>query len=133
MSSEDQRLRAAKISLELNRAHISNPGELTLNTRRKRQPLLIGIAKELLRLTWFFASSNPRAITRLKANRLAAGQSFLWDETKETLTSSAGARSTHSREFSSTTTRRSFRSRRNVNGPIQQARQFLSNIFNHHG
>lgn len=133
MSLDGQRLRAAKISLELNRAHMSNPGEWMSSSRRRKPNLPIGIAKELLRWMWSFASSNPKAISRLKASQAATGQSFLWDETKETSTSCAGARSTRLREFSSTTTHRSYRSRHNVNGPIRRVRQFLSNTFNHHG
>ena len=80
----DQRHREARISLELNRAHMSSPGELTLKTQRKRQHPLTGVAKELLKLIWFSVSSNQKAISHLKASQVATGQSFLWDETKET-------------------------------------------------
>ena len=133
MSLGDRHHKAAKISLALNRASMSNPGEWMSSSRRRKPSLPIGIAKELLRWMWSFASSNPKAISRLKASRVATGQSFLWDETKETSTSSAGARSTRLREFSSTTTHRSYRSRHNANGPIRRVRQFLFNTFNHHG
>ena len=82
MSLDDRHHKAAKISLALNRASMSNPGEWMSSSRRRKPSLPIGIAKELLRWMWSFTSSNPRAISRLKASRAATGQSFLWDETR---------------------------------------------------